>query len=120
VTGVTASFGEFKPDQTIEGAGIAPGTTIEALGPEGKSLTLSQAATETGEDVALESFSECTEEGLGCTIPVSPAGSSANFRAARPDGSAALFTQGGLALPLEGEIREGVDIDDPVWRNSLA
>jgi hypothetical protein len=51
ITGVVTLAGAFGPDQAIEGAGIAPGTKIVAVG-EG-ALTLSAAVSEGGVGVAL-------------------------------------------------------------------
>ncbi len=53
ITGVTTTLGAFRVGSTIEGAGIPPGTTITSVGLN--TLTISEPATETGQDVALTS-----------------------------------------------------------------
>ncbi len=110
VFGIAAGFGAFAAGQGIEGAGIAPGTTIVAVDGGKATLTLSDPATETGKEVALEAFSECVEPAKACTYAVSPAGSDASFRAARPDGSAALFVQDGALWRFEAASGEANQI----------
>ncbi|HET6570526.1 MAG TPA: hypothetical protein VFG58_03460 [Solirubrobacterales bacterium] len=109
VTAVVTATGAFQAGQTIAGKGIPFGTTIEACAPEcgagATALTLSRSATESGSDVALEAFSECTEPELACTIPVSSGepGKKATFWTATPSGSQALYSEGPLATSGAGQ-----------------
>ena len=83
---------------------MAAGSTILSCAPgcgEGaSSLTLSAPATASGEGVALEAFSACTEPEAACTLPVSEEAealsgvNASRFLAAAADGSAAYFLSG--------------------------
>ncbi len=95
VTDLTTSFPAFAAGQTIEGAGIAPGTTVEACSPScgaaATSLTLSAPAVQTGQEVSLEAYSECTDPAQACTVPVA----AGRFHAAAGDGSKAIYSAAG-------------------------
>lgn len=98
VSEVKTTNGAFAVGQSVSGQGIAPGTTIEAIGAG--TLTLSQAAiANASASTVLMASSECTEAGKACTVGVSEAveesSSSLNrshFWAASADGSQVLFT----------------------------
>lgn len=91
--------GEFKAGQTISGRGIAPGTTITAVGAG--TLTLSTPATENRNNQALGAYSACTKTAMACTVAITdpiPATSPQSttrqsaFLGAAADGAAALFS----------------------------
>ncbi len=113
---VSVAGGAFLPGEAIHAPGIPAGATITDR--TDTTLTISEPveAGGTGLDVeieaavALEAFSECTEPAKGCTYPVSPAGAAAAFGAARPDGAAALFTQGGALYRFEAASGEAEPI----------
>ena len=98
VTKVSATSGAFAVGQRIVGEGIAPRTTITAVGAG--SLTLSTPATKSthvGTQTTLHAYSECSEPEKACTLPVSElvgAGEAqeAQFWDASPDGSRAIFS----------------------------
>ncbi len=56
VTGLATASGSFQAGQPIKGEGIPAGATIAALGPG--TLTLSEAASESGEEVSLTAFTK--------------------------------------------------------------
>jgi len=86
----TTSATPFEAGQTVRGPGIPFGTKI--LTATASSLTLSANATETVESEQLEAFSQCTEAANACTIPISD--KAALFRAANPDATKALYSEG--------------------------
>ena len=108
LTGLSTSTGAFAAGQTFAGPGIPFATTILSCSPEcgapATSLTLSAKATASGEGVAIEAFSPCTEpEAKACTIPVSEEAetlshtNASRFLDAAADGSAAYFATGNLS-----------------------
>ena len=101
VSEVTTASGAFAAGQTIVADGIAPGTTVAAVGTG--TLTLSAPASESGTAVAFSAYSECRESAMACTVPVSdpvptgpfkPAFTSqhSTFLGAAADGSKAVFS----------------------------
>ena len=98
VTKVSATSGAFAVGQRIVGEGVAPRTTIAAVGAG--TLTLSAPATKSthaGTQTTLLAYSECSEAEKACTVPVSElvgAGEAqeAQFWDASPDGSRAIFS----------------------------
>ena len=103
VTDLSAESGAFEAGQSIEGAGIPAGTSVEALGAG--TLTLSEIATASHEGAGLEAFSPCARPLSGaCTTPISrdaelQEGTSASlFWGASEDGGRAIFSTGDLSF----------------------
>src|SRR5262249_51458585 len=70
ITGVTTESGSLAIGQSVVSRHRLPaGTTITAVGAG--TLTLSANALEGFSGVEIESYSECTEPTLACTVPVS-------------------------------------------------
>lgn len=86
----TTSATPFEAGQTVRGQGIPFGTKI--LTATASSLTLSAPATESVGEGQLEAFSQCSEAGKACTIPISD--KAALFRAANPSATKALYSEG--------------------------
>ncbi len=118
IANVAVSEGPFRVGQLIHGAGIPPRARITEIDEpeEALALRISAPAKASATGVALsaaaplEAFSECTEPARGCTYPVSPPGPNAGFWAAAPDGSAALFTQGGSLYRFDAASGEADEI----------
>ena len=98
ITGLTTTLGAFRVGATIEGAGIPPGTTITAVGLN--TLTISQPATATAQDVALTSSGpQAVSQQLSGLEPQT----AYRFRLAATNADATSFGPGGkfttFALP---------------------
>ena len=104
ITGLNTAKGTFTVGQSIaagletatylSGTEYLPhGVSITAVGPN--SLTLSANALQSGSGRDLQAWSECTEPGKACTIPISETlarGQQAQFALASANGSRVLFT----------------------------